>query len=45
MQDRKGRARWQTVKKYLTQGEAEKMLDKLAGSKSSGNYTYRIIEE
>ncbi|ARJ44418.1 hypothetical protein B1H58_20595 (plasmid) [Pantoea alhagi] len=45
IQDRKGSARWQTVKKGLAKAEAEKILDKLAASEGTGNYTYRMIEE
>lgn len=45
IQDRKGNARWQTVQRGLTKADAEKMLDKLAASKGTGNYTYRMIEE
>ncbi|NIG62256.1 MAG: hypothetical protein G5663_01615 [Serratia symbiotica] len=42
VQDRKGKACWQTVKNSLVHAEAEKLLDKLAASKSLGNYTYRM---
>jgi hypothetical protein len=45
IQDRKGNARWLTVQKGLSRAEAEKILDKLIYSESSGNYTYRMIEE
>lgn len=45
LQDRKGNARWHTFKSGLSRSEANKQLDKLAASSSTGRYSYRMIEE
>ncbi len=45
IQERKGKARWQTVDKGLSRQAAEARLDKLAASVGTSRYSYRMIEE
>ncbi|HGY3656089.1 hypothetical protein NTA02_26770 [Pseudomonas aeruginosa] len=45
IQERKGKARWQTISKGLTRKAGERQFDKLLSGLTDPRYTYRMIEE
>lgn len=45
IQERKGKARWQTISKGLTRKAGERQFDKLLSGLSDPRYTYRMVEE
>ncbi|EQB8422196.1 hypothetical protein ACYUS5_006370 [Pseudomonas aeruginosa] len=45
IQERKGKARWQTISKGLTRKAGERQFDKLLSGLSDPRYSYRMVEE
>ncbi|HBO1167732.1 TPA: hypothetical protein ACGJ44_005095 [Pseudomonas aeruginosa] len=45
IQERKGKARWQTISKGLTRKAGERQFDKLLSGLNDPRYSYRMVEE
>ncbi|MDP5672250.1 hypothetical protein [Pseudomonas aeruginosa] len=45
IQERKGRARWQTISTGLTRKAGERQFDKLLSGLNDPRYSYRMVEE
>lgn len=45
IQERKGKARWQTISKGLTRKAGERQFDKLLAGLNDPRYSYRMVEE